>query len=1130
MRIIVAITCLSFVFNLSAEYEKYIFTHYSVDHGLSQSSVTCILQDRKGFMWFGTWDGLNRFDGYSFKAYKYNPHDPHSISHNGIYTICEDKDGILWIGTNGGGMNKFDPETEHFTHYRFSPDDSNTISHDVVKTIIEDKQGYLWIGTSGGGLCKFDKKTERFTRYRATDTRTRDGLSSNDIWTLYADSKGYIWIGNFIKGLNKLDPQTGVFYRYYHDPDDINNVSDPVNYKYTLADNVVRCIFEDKDGFIWVGCFHNGVSRFDPQAEVFVSFSHDPADPYSIGANRVEAAMQDKQGRLWFATFGGGLNYYDPMKNKFYRYINDKQDITSISADKNWCIYEDKTGIIWIGTSGGGVNSFNPNKKKFNVYQNIPGDAYSISNNAVQVFTKDKYNNIWVGTSDGLNLFCKEQKKFYAVKHNPSDPNTPIAPKIWSLSSGKSSHLWIGYDGIGLDMVYLDPLRFSAFQNNTQPLMLNVIHFTNEQNASGKQLFSSGYTRVLYEDSRGYLWMGVWEGGVRYFSVAELLSADVNKIQFIPVKLSDNTIFSIVEDSENNIWIGTRNGGVNKYDVKRDTIIVYKNNPQDTTSLSNNMIYYIYEDKNKNMWFATALGLNKFDKKTEKFTAYDMRHGFLSNIILSILEDNHNNLWLGTDYGLSKFNMQTKEVKNYTLNDGLPSNSFAPMAAIKGDDNIMYFGNTNGLVVFCPDSIRDNPFKPSVVLTGFQLFNKEVSVGTVLHGRQILPKALSFLDKLVLSYKDAVFSFEFSSLDYAAPARNLYAYKLEGFDKDWNYTRADRRFVTYTNLSPGNYVFRVKASNNDGVWNEEGLALKIRIVPPFWRTWWFIILFSVLVIISTYEFIRYRLYQIKRDRELLQAQIEQAIAEVEQQKEELMAKNDELIKKREQEQKHKWISEGLAMFADIQTRERSNSEKLLKTVIKNLVRYINAAAGSICVLNDMDEQDVYLEVVAGYALNNERVKKKKFLPNEGEIGACFQEKRTMYITDLPDNYFKVSSGLGEKSVNYLLLVPLMMDEIALGVIELASFTPFDDELIHFVEKVAASLASSLYVLNVTAKTTRMYEQSREQAERLAANEEELRQTIEEMQATQEEMSKKEKILIDQIQKLNEQLAAMKNKT
>lgn len=840
------------------------FESISLEQGLSQSTVRCILQDSKGFLWFGTADGLNRYDGYKFKVYKTDSHDPNGLSSSVIRTIYEDRSGMLWIGTEGGGLNEFDPATERFVRYQYDRNDPNSLSNNYVWSVCEDRTGKLWIGTDGGGLNEFDRERARFTRYQH-DPQTPNSLSHNSILSVYEDRTGRLWIGTRGGGLNQFDRAEGRFVRYQFDPDNPNS----------LSNDQVWSICEGQSGALWVGTFGGGLNKLVPSdvdgSQIsFIRYRHDRNNPNSLSHDRVVSIYQDRSGVLWIGTDGGGLNRLalpassssrsgnDGSTPVFQHYRNDPNDPNSLSNNHVWSLSADRTGVLWIGTEFGGVNKLDPYKEKFNHYTSDPHNPNSLNDKSVWSLGEDRAGNLWIGTrAGGLNKFDRKKQRFTHYQNDPDNSNSLSYNHVRAIYEDRSGLLWLGTDGGGLNSFDPKQEKFTRYLNDP-----------NDPNSlSGNRVYS------IIEDHSSVLWIGTRTGGLNRF--------DSDRSRFIhyqndpndSTSLSDNFVYEIYEDRSEVLWVGTFSGGLNRlvpggHEGALAAFASYQTDPHDPNSLSNNCVLAIYEDRAGELWIATAGGgVNKFNRQTETFTRYTEENGLANDFVYGILEDEQGNLWLSTNKGLSRFNPQTETFQNYDVRDGVQSNEFNGGAYHKGPASRggeMFFGGINGFNAFFPESIKDNPHVPPIFVTDFQIFNRSVGIG----GDSPLRKHIAEPTEIVLSYKQNVFSFEFVALNYTIPEKNQYKYKLEGFDVDWVATGAANRTASYMNLSPGKYLFSVKGSNNDGVWNEEGATIKVTITPPFWETWWFRTMMALLVFGLTYAGYRRRLKTVRMKIEL----------------------------------------------------------------------------------------------------------------------------------------------------------------------------------------------------------------------------------------------------------------------
>jgi two-component system sensor histidine kinase ChiS len=787
--------------------ENIRFDHVSIEDGLSQSVVLSILQDSKGFIWLGTQDGLNRYDGYDFTVYKNDLENDSSLSNGFVWAIIEDRAGMLWIGTNGGGLNRFNRQTGVFDHYRNDPQDPYSLSHDVIDALLEDREGVLWIGTLGGGLNRFDRESGQFIRY-LNDPEDPLSISSNSVTWIFEDHEGVLWIGTIDSGLNRFDRETGQFHRYQNDP------QDPTS----LGGNNVDTILEDGTGRLWIGCNGGGLNRFDPQTEGFIRYQNDPEDPNSLSDNAIVSLFVDHRGTLWIGTDGGGLNRFDMDSEQFTILKNDPYDPQSINNDHVYSIYEDRGGVLWFGTFGGGFNRYDPEKRKFTLYQNDPNNPQSLNSNSIWSIYEDNQGLLWISTfGGGLNRFDRKTGEWRHYVNDPSNPNSISTNDIMTVYEDRQGYLWVGTVNGGLN----------RFDRKTET-------FT--------QYPDFPWVISIYEDPSGLLWVGTLSGlaafDPRSMEVQFYLHDDQD-----PNSLSDNGIASFYVDNDGGYWIGTFTGGLNRFDPETQHFIHYQPDPDDPQSISNDTILSIRQDHQGIFWIGTSGGLNKLNPQTETFSNYREKDGLPNDFVYGILEDDQGNLWLSTNNGISKFDPSNETFRNYNVSDGLQSNEFNQGAYFKNERGEMFFGGINGLNVFYPDQVTDNAYIPPIVITKFQLFNEPVEIGE----DSPLQKPIEETEEIRLSYRDDFFSFEFASLHYSSPQENQYAYRMEGLDKDWNYV-GTRRFAGYTSVPPGDYTFHVIGSNSDGVWNTEGTSIRIIITPPFWQTLWFQITAIVIVI------------------------------------------------------------------------------------------------------------------------------------------------------------------------------------------------------------------------------------------------------------------------------------------
>jgi signal transduction histidine kinase/ligand-binding sensor domain-containing protein/response regulator of citrate/malate metabolism len=835
---------------LTAQVNDFYFERLTVTDGLPQNTIYTVIQDSKGYLWFGTQDkGLCKYDGYAFKIYNYDPFAENCIAINKISDLIEDKEGNIWIGTWGGGLNKFDPVTERFTIYENQPDDPGSFPHDKAQVLFIDNKDQLWIGTAGGGLSMFNKETEDFENYTHSDDP--NSISNNRLWSITQEQNGIFWIGTDY-GLNRFDPNTGSFQSYLYETD--NNSS--------LSNNQVRQTYVDKDGLVWIGTA-TGLDRYDPETDGFIHYHYDKDN---INKNSVNKIYEDALNNFWVGTHIGGLKLFNKKSGQFTSYRNDPENNTTLSYDDVRDILLDNSNILWITTRGGGINKLDLKPAKFKYYAHDPADKNSLLDNRVKSIYEDAKGTLWIGTDvgGGLNKFNRKTNKYTHYKHNKNNPNSIASNDITAITGDSKGQLWLGTDGYGMD-------RFD-------PVNQNFRHFRHDP--KNKNSLCSDEVWDIEVDADGNLWIGTNRGLDRY---------NPNTNQFThykhdkndPKSLSNNTIWNIFIDASERIWVGT-DDGLNLYLPATDNFKVYGLNAEQSNGLTNSTINSIYEDNSNTLWIGTEFGLHRFNEEDQTFTFFPDKNIALGvNAIFGILADENNNLWLSTINGLSRFNIDTKSYRRYDIHDGLQNNDYSRDACFKSHTGEFVFGGVNGFNIFNPDSVLDNSFVPNVVFTDFQLFNKSLKTGS-----KKLPKSVNYTDEIKLSYNENYFSIGFAALNYTITEKNKYKCILEGFDENW-IDLDTRRYNHYTNVPPGDYEFKVIGSNNDGIWNNQASSLKITITPPIWKTTGFIILEIIVAILVILGIIRLRTRRLLLSKKELENIVRKRTLELSDQKEEL---------------------------------------------------------------------------------------------------------------------------------------------------------------------------------------------------------------------------------------------------
>ncbi len=802
------------------------FKHYTDVDGVPHPVIQDIFQDQRGFIWVATGDGLARFDGNAFKIYKRDPDNlDNSLSSNAIITLYETRDNLLWIGTRAG-IDRLDQQLETITHYHYDPANDNSLSHDVISRngFYEDAMGNLWVGT-WGGLNKLDVQTAVFTRYQH-DPADPASLGNDVINTIYPAGNG-LWIGT-ANGLDYFDFTTEQFTHYRQDDTDPNS----------LGGDVIQSLYVSPDGnVVWIGTT-NGLDRLTmdngipprPEDAQFTHYRRDEQSAQSLSANGVLDISSDGRGGLWLGLSDGGLNHFDPKLEVFTEFQPIEGDPSSLSGNSVFSVFQDRDGGLWVGAGGGWLNYYHPTAQKFELYRNNPVDPASLSHNSAAGIYISKNEEVWIATwGGGLNKFDPNSGTFTRFQYDPDDPNSLSSNDTFSVYEDSRGDLWITTIGGGVNRFNRESGTFTRFQNNP-----------NDSNS-----LSNNVTRWVTEDSNGRLWIATLAGGI---SIFDPISEQFTTYQYDPndpQSLCSNQVWSILQDSAGDMW-ATTVGCLNKFNPETETFKRYLYDPDDPTSLSGDTPIQLFEDSTNRLWITSNDGLNLFDRERETFTHYTKNNGLPSNRVTSIIEDDAGMLWLGTSLGLSRFDPSAETFRNYDMGDGLQGDLFLYPAAAKAADGTLYFGGSSGMNTVHPDQLADNTTPPPVALTDFQLFNKPVPIGD----GSPLSKQIGFLDEITLSYDESDIRFETAVLNYASPEKNKIAYFLEGYDPEWIEAGNQNQTIRYTNLDAGAYTLRVKAANNDGIWNEDGVALSIIVKPAWWETWW-VQLLALLFVVGT---------------------------------------------------------------------------------------------------------------------------------------------------------------------------------------------------------------------------------------------------------------------------------------
>lgn len=842
-----------YAFAAKSQKENISFQHITPEHGLSQKTAYCIIQDSEGFLWFGTQGGLNKYNGISFEHYKHDLLEVSSISDNWVFSISEDRSGNVWVATNKG-FNRLEKRTGKITRYYHDPNNPTSISNNMTFGVYVDNEGYVWvktaeeinkldtstgeftrfehyvdyfdpiagegtvpiIGDEGGlwvathwGLNYFDKEYEHFKRYYHNPD-DKGSISSNHITSLCVDRNRDLWVGTK-NGLNKFNRKTQKFTKYFHNEYNDNS----------LSDNYIHCIFEDKNGDLWIGTEEGGLNRYNKSDNTFIHYKNESDNPESISRNKVISIYEDRSGNLWIGTFGGGLNKADMKKKKFQLYRSEGENSINLPHKDVASIYLNDDGLLWIGTWGGGLGIYNRETGNIKIHSTESPPGKRIVGDAVFVIFNDSKNRIWIGTNSGISIYDRKSKTFSEVREYFKEADfVSITNRINSIIEDRHHNFWIGTER-GLH----------KFNENTNELITFLAKYKSKERSTSR------------------------------------------------LALTANKVYSVIEDRDGMIWIGTSDG-LNMLDPYENTITNFWSDYNSTNTLSNGFVTEVFESSDGYIWIGTSSGLNKYDKKNKTFSYFTIRDGLPDDQIYEIQEDNNGNLWFSTNKGLAMFNPRDSTTRNYNVSDGLQDWEFNVHASYKSGQGEMFFGGTQGMNSFFPDSLKKNENIPPIVITSIEKTNN--------YGRfQIYEGGEK---NYTLTYRDHTLTIKFAALEYTQPENNQYMYIMEGLMDEW-INNGNTNFVTFSNLPPNDeYIFRVRGSNNDRVWNEKGTSIVFSVKPPFWKTIWAYLCYILIAISIIYYVIRVRTQKLRTQNQILREK-QLASLEIARQKEILTIKN-----------------------------------------------------------------------------------------------------------------------------------------------------------------------------------------------------------------------------------------------
>ncbi len=961
--------------------------HISMDDGLSSDTIYSVYQDSLGFVWIGSYNGLNRFDGYSVRVFRNDPLDETSLTSGLVYEIFEDSQGNLWVGTYGGGLDRLDRSNESFIHYRHEAGNARSLGSDLVYDILEDQAGVLWAGTYGGGISRYDPKTESFTNY-LHDEDNPSSLSNNMVYALYEDAQQNLWIATE-GGLNVLDPQRQQFHAYQHDADDPTS----------LGSNTVSSITGDGDGGLWLGTA-SGVEHFDPASSTFLHYPHDPENPHSISHPVVISLALDQRGRLWAGTNGGGLNLYDPRLDGFHRFTTEQGNASSLQSDYVNEIFEDPAGTIWLATLNH-ASKFDQERSKFqsNPYNfdepALSGTGFYFS------LALDAHRNLWIGSEYGLWKTSPGRGEIAHFSHDAENTSSLSSDWVFAILNDSQGVLWIGTSA-GIDRLNISDNSFTHYRissEKTTNWRVNTI-------------------QSIVESADGDLWFAT-AAGMRQF--------DRDKNEFVHYFISTeeldqrskDQVNSISEDLQGVFWVGTEQHGILQFDRQTGAFL---NIPADTGFpdylLAGSVTTFI--DSRGKLWAGTeGHGVTMIDPLDGSFQTFTRGDGLASDFVVNIFEDGFGTIWVINDQGISRLDASSPVVSftNFDLTTQSGKDPRVFMGVVRGKDEVLLAAE-RGLISFNPGEIRKNPNAPKLALVSLRAGSGD---GEVVLAPEVLPE-------ITLSWPENNFDFEFVALNYTHPVKNQYAYMLEGYDEGWN-TAGNRRYGRYTNLPGGSYLLRLTGSNNEGVWNEEGLSIPVTIIPPFWQTLWFQTLAGgivVALIISAF---------LMRTRSLANYQHKLEL--------EVQNRTNELVV--------------LNTIAGVISSTLDEGEILCGALEKTL-EILGISTGGIYLFN---KGSGLLDLAAAMGLSTEMIEKMSGLaPGEGYCGEVYSRKEALIVPDLIADGRETREDLLSHKYHSLAVTPLVSRGVVLGSFFVATQDPdhFADDELRLLDAISNQIA------------------------------------------------------------------------
>lgn len=1052
------------------------FHHLTTDNGIS-GQTRALEQDSLGYVWICTENGVNRFDGYQMKNY-YSTSDTNSLSHSVIYEVMVDNKNTVWFGSQYG-INRYNRDKDNFT--RMYMPNINKRQGMVAPSrffygMCTDNDGNPYFIDEAGAVCTFNYETNKLELVIPEAIK-------HVVKSATFDSDGILWLGTF-KGFVKVNILTKKV--TYYDSDDITS----------KLRNEIWAITEYNDR-IWLGALgENNIYIFDKQTEQLQEFTH-PDFPRSFN----NCFYVDKKNRIWIGTING-LYIYNEKNGEMKGFVHNDLDNESISNDKIFYITVDLQENIWLAVDQG-IN-YSAQESNFTTYTKH-GNNMPLPVGAIDL---DHKNRLWVGNNNSRLIGYNQYKDH-----------------IFDEITAQSTNGWLNSDVMHIfvyDTVYM---YFGAYFNGLMRYNMNTRTLKEYRpDPNDPESIVGTDMRAISKDTDGNLWIICHGHGFNKFIPSTGKFVNFNVSDEDMKALGGLWAFDITVDQNGLVWI-CHTAGLSSFNPETEDFIHYSTDPDDSTTISSNDVTGgMYIDPFNNFWVATQKGLNYFYPKQGKFTRFMVEQGLPDNKIANVIVDNDTNLWITHGKGLSVLYFEDKAhphpnqytIKNYTNEDGIGTKTYKDRTIVKSPDGTIYIGGNNAVTAFNPSAIQENKFRPIVSLTGFSLMNTPVPISDGSSEKEFtIEKHVNELKEITLTYDQNIMTFYYVGINMKQSAKNKYAYMMEGFEDVWQQV-GTKREATYTNLSPGEYIFKVKAANNDGYWSKNIKSIKIIITPPWWSTWWFRILVLIIIALVIWKVIHDKQEKVKRDKALLQHKINEGEKIINDKMEEVEKQREEIRIREIREREMKYFTEGIAKFSDIITKFRGELKDLSTRFAAALVDYTDAKTGGVYLVSD-DDNEVLLEPSGAFFNNPHPGEIKSYKEGEGFVGTCFKELDVIEVDNIPDGELYLNSGLGNSAIRYCLYVPINLEDTCYGVIELAAFKPIEKYQVDFVKKISESFGSVIAISKSSEKLQVMLEENKQQAEEMLAQEEEMRQNLEELQSTQEMFQRKEETLMREIE-------------